>query len=123
MSCRRFFAKPQAAVAEYFPDCMPQYSDAGMEQSRELLEALAGLAKEKDATPAQVSLAWMLGKRPWIVPIPSSRKPERNRENAGALDIALTEDEIARIDALLDRVPVSVFGGSERDEVREAVRK
>ncbi len=62
---------------------MPQFTPEGMEQNRALLELLHRLATEKSATPAQISLAWMLRKKPYIVPIPGTRKLERMRENAG----------------------------------------
>lgn len=53
------------------------------------------LAVQRNATPAQISLAWMLCKKPWIVPIPGSRKAERMLENAGAADVVLTNEEVA----------------------------
>ena len=76
-------------------------------------DLLRGLAAQRNATPAQISLAWMLCKKPWIVPIPGSRKTERMRENAGAADVALTPSEAAQIDHILETVPMSaVFGGT-----------
>ena len=90
---------------------MPQYTAEGFEKSRELLDLLSDLAKEKGATPAQISLAWMLCKKPFIIPIPGSRKPERLKENIGAAGILLTEQEIAAIDGRLDHMELPVFGG------------
>lgn len=92
---------------------MPQYTPEAFEQNRAFFEYLRGLAEDKQATPAQISLAWMICKKPWIVPIPGSRKVDRLRENAGAADIELTPSEVAEIDAKLDALPMSqVFGGS-----------
>lgn len=92
---------------------MPQFTEEAAEQNRQLLQMLADLAAQKNATPAQISLAWMLCKKPWIVPIPGTRRPERMRENAGAADIQLTADEVAALDRALDTIPMSaVFGGS-----------
>ncbi len=92
---------------------MPQFTEEAAEQNRQLLQLLADLAAQKNATPAQISLAWMLCKKPWIVPIPGTRRPERMRENAGAADIQLTADEVAALDRALDTIPMSaVFGGS-----------
>jgi len=92
---------------------MPQYSDAAFEANRALFELIRSLAAEKDATPAQISLAWMINKKPYIVPIPGSRKIERIRENAGAADILLTAEEVSVIDEKLDSMEMSqVFGGS-----------
>lgn len=94
-----------------FRGFMPQYTAEGMEKGRELLELLDVMAKEKNATPAQLSLAWMLGKKEYIIPIPGSRKVERLKENLGSADVELTPAEIADIDARLDGMDFLVFGG------------
>ena len=94
-----------------FRGSMPQYTDEGMKAGQKLMELIAALAEEKKATDAQISLAWMLGKKPYIVPIPGSRKPERMRENIGAAEVSLTENEIAEIDSALDEMELPVFGG------------
>ena len=71
-------------------------------------------AEEKNATPAQISLAWMLAKKPYIVPIPGTRKVNRLEENMESADIKLTQDEVKSIDEMLAHMPVSqVFGGSK----------
>ena len=63
-------------------------------------------------TPAQISLAWMLCKHRWIVPIPGTRKEQRMKENAGAADVQLTPDEVRALDDALDHMEMSaVFGG------------
>lgn len=73
------------------------------------------LAAEKEATPAQISLAWMLAKKPYIVPIPGSRKLSRLRENAAAAEVALSDEEVDSVDRALDGMEISaVFGGSPR---------
>ena len=90
---------------------MPQFRD--YDANAELLALIRRFAEEKDATPAQVSLAWMLRKRPYIVPIPGTRKESRLRENAAASDVTLTDTEFAEIDKALGSIPMSdVFGGS-----------
>ena len=92
---------------------MPQYRDEAFAANRTLFALIRDLAKEKGATPAQISLAWMINKKPFIVPIPGSRKLERIRENAGAADIVMTAEEINAIDEKLDTMEMSaVFGGS-----------
>ena len=99
---------------------MPQFSAEGIDKNQELLKLLHRLAEEKQATPAQISLAWMLEKRPYIVPIPGTRKEERLRENAGAAKIQLTPEEMAGIDGALNHMEMSeVFGGSPNREARE----
>ena len=95
-----------------FRTTMPQFSKEGVEQNHDLLALIEDTAKEKDATPAQISLAWMLAKRPYIVPIPGSRKESRIRENLKAADIHLTKEEVSRIDSALEHMTMSqVFGG------------
>lgn len=93
---------------------MPQFTTEAAEQNRELLHLLRNMAEQKNATPAQISLAWMLCKKPYIVPIPGSRRTERMRENAGAADVRLTPSEVAVLDKILVSIPMSaVFGGTK----------
>lgn len=92
---------------------MPQFTAEGMEKNRELLALLQKTAEEKGATSGQVSLAWMIEKKPFIVPIPGTRKLSRLKENAGAAEISLTAEEVRAIDKALDGMEMSeVFGGS-----------
>ena len=92
---------------------MPQFRPESFAENRELLGLVRRLAEEKNATPAQISLAWMLCKKAWIVPIPGTRKFSRLQENAGTSDIDLTADEVRQIDKALDTMRMSaVFGGT-----------
>lgn len=92
---------------------MPQFRPESYDANRQLLELIRNYASDKQATPAQISLAWMLAKKPWIVPIPGSRKLHRLQENAGAAVISLTAEEVRQIDDALDTMPMSeVFGGT-----------
>ncbi len=92
---------------------MPQFRSESFEKNKSLFALLDHLAEEHHATPSQVALAWMMNKRPWIVPIPGTRHLSRLKENAGAADIHLAGDELHRIDAELDSMEMSgVFGGS-----------
>ena len=92
---------------------MPQFSPEGMDKNKEMIGYLTETADRKNATPAQISLAWMLAKKPWIVPIPGTRKYGRLIENAQAADVELTKQEVQDLDRMLDTVPMSdVFGGS-----------
>lgn len=93
---------------------MPQFTREGVEQNQGLLELLHRIAGEKNATPAQISLAWILCKKPYIVPIPGSRKIERMKENAEAVNVILTADEGKALDDALNDMEMSdVFGGSK----------
>lgn len=89
---------------------MPQYTEEGFAAAEELMKLLAEMSEEKGFSTGQISLAWMICKKPFIIPIPGSRKEERIRENLGAKDLTLTADEIARIDTLLDRMELPVYG-------------
>lgn len=93
---------------------MPQFQAESFAKNEQLLSLLQLLAEAHHATPSQISLAWMINKKPWIVPIPGTRKLSRLKENAGAADIHLTADEVAHIDAAIERMDISaVFGGSK----------
>lgn len=94
-----------------YRDGMPQYTEEGERRAEPLTRLVRELAEAHRATPAQISLAWMLQKKPYIIPIPGSRKPERLRENLGAVDVELTGSEVARIDELLEGLDLMVFGG------------
>ena len=92
---------------------MPQFQPESIDRNRELLHLLNTLAEEKNATPAQISLAWMLHKKPYLVPIPGTRKLSRLLENAGASEVSLTANVVGAIDKALDSMDMSqVFGGS-----------
>ena len=92
---------------------MPQFTDEAIEQNQKLLELLHTIAENKNATPAQISMAWMLCKKPWIVPIPGTRKRERMQENMAAADIRLSAEDVKVLDDALERMEMSeVFGGS-----------
>ena len=90
---------------------MPQFTDAAIRKNQTLLQLLDDLAKNKGATSAQISLAWMLCKHDWIVPIPGTRKITRMQENADAANIQLSPQEVKMLDAALDNMEMSeVFG-------------
>jgi aryl-alcohol dehydrogenase-like predicted oxidoreductase len=78
-----------------------------------LLDLIHQFAASKQATPAQISLAWMLHKKDFIVPIPGSRSPERMEENFGAAAVVLTDAEYAEIEAELARIEIH---GDRKDE-------
>lgn len=90
---------------------MPQYTEEGERRAEPLVRMIRSLAETHEATPAQISLAWILATKPYLIPIPGSRKPERLRENLGAADIELSGEEMAAISELLDSLDLKVFGG------------
>lgn len=90
---------------------MPQFTADAMDRNQELLWLLHTYAEKKHATPAQISLAWMLCKKPWIVPIPGTRKVERMQENAGSAEVVLSAEEVEMLDTALDHMEMSsVYG-------------
>lgn len=93
---------------------MPQFKEQAYEQNKKLLQLLWDMAAEKNATPAQISLAWMICKKDYIAPIPGTTKLVRLEENAKAADIQLTQEEIKNLDEVLASIKMSeVFGGTK----------
>lgn len=93
---------------------MPQFKKESFEANKELFALIDSLADKYNSTPAQISLAWMLCKKPWIVPIPGTRKFFRLKENIGAADINISPEETAAIDSALDTIHMSeVYGGTK----------
>ncbi|MBB4692935.1 aldo/keto reductase [Paractinoplanes abujensis] len=85
---------------------IPRFEAEARQANQELVELLGVIAAGKNATRAQIALAWLLAREPWIVPIPGTRRPERLRENLGAADVTLTADDLAEIDAATARVAI-----------------
>lgn len=86
---------------------IPRFEPANLAANQALLDYVSALAGQRDATPAQVALAWLLDRAPFIVPIPGTRRRERIDENAAATGVALSADDIADLDALVDRIGVA----------------
>ena len=90
------------------------HSHGEFEKPGDYRSAMPQFTEEKNATPAQIFLAWMLAKKPYIVPILGTRKVNRLEENMESADIKLTQDEVKSIDEMLAHMPMSqVFGGSK----------
>lgn len=103
---------PQSHFAEGdFRNEMPQYQEEGYKKAEKLLDLLKELSEKKNCTMAQLSMAWMMCKEDFIVPIPGSRKLDRLKENLEAADVVVTKEEIKQIDDLLDTIDFDVFGG------------
>jgi aryl-alcohol dehydrogenase-like predicted oxidoreductase len=89
-----------------FRNIVPRFSPEARKANQALVELLVRIAGEKQATPAQIALAWLLAKKPWIVPIPGTTKLHRLQENVGATALALGVEDLRRIDAALTDIPV-----------------
>jgi aryl-alcohol dehydrogenase-like predicted oxidoreductase len=85
---------------------IPRFTAENRDANQALVEHVGRLARAKDATPGQVALAWLLAQRPWIVPIPGTRRIERVEENAAATHVPLSADELAALNELATRIGV-----------------
>ena len=84
----------------------PRFTKEAIIANRNVVVLLETIAAQKGATPAQVALAWLLEQKPWIVPIPGSRKLERLDENNTAVDIQMTSDDLNQIDTAMSQIKV-----------------
>src|SRR5438046_576023 len=81
-----------------FRNIVPRFTPEARKANQALVDLLKTIAERKQATPAQIALAWLLAQKPWIVPIPGTRKRERLDENIGAVAVTLTADDLREID-------------------------
>jgi aryl-alcohol dehydrogenase-like predicted oxidoreductase len=84
----------------------PRYTPEARKANRVVIDLLARIGEQKGATPAQIALAWLLAQKPWIVPIPGSRKLERLDENIGALTVELKLDDLREIESAISKITV-----------------
>jgi aryl-alcohol dehydrogenase-like predicted oxidoreductase len=108
-----------AFASDDFRMQQPRFSAEARKANRSLVDVLAGLAKARNATSAQIALAWLLAQKPWIVPIPGTTKRHRLDENLAAADIALTGDDLRDIEAAL--APIRVQGARYSEEMQRQV--
>ena len=84
----------------------PRFTPEAIRANRVVIDLLDRIAAQKGATPAQIALAWLLAQKPWIVPIPGSRKLERLEENIGAVAVELTPDDLSEIENAMSKITV-----------------
>jgi aryl-alcohol dehydrogenase-like predicted oxidoreductase len=84
----------------------PRFTPEARKTNWALVDLLRKVAERKKATPAQIALAWLLAQKPWIVPIPGTRKLERLKENIGAAELELTSDDLREIDSSYSKIKV-----------------
>jgi aryl-alcohol dehydrogenase-like predicted oxidoreductase len=99
-----------------FRNTVPRFAPENRKANRVLVDLLAEIAARKAATPAQIALAWLLAQKPWIVPIPGTRRLERLDENLGAADVKLTPDDLREIDSAAAKISVQGARYPERLE-------
>ncbi|ABS27401.1 aldo/keto reductase [Anaeromyxobacter sp. Fw109-5] len=89
-----------------FRNLVPRFSPEARKANQALVDLLGGIATRKEATPAQIALAWLLAQKPWIVPIPGTTKLHRLEENLGATEVELTQDDLRAIDEAASKIRV-----------------
>jgi aryl-alcohol dehydrogenase-like predicted oxidoreductase len=85
-------------ASDDFRSLLPRFTPEAMQANQALVDLLGRIAKKKNATSAQIALAWLLAQKPWIVPIPGTTKLHRLEENLGAADVDLTKNDLAEIE-------------------------
>ncbi len=99
-----------------FRSTLPRFTPDALKANQALIDLLGGIAKGKNATPAQIALAWLLAQKPWIAPIPGTTKLTRLEENIGAVSIHLTPEDLQDIDAAASKIKVEGARYPERIE-------
>jgi aryl-alcohol dehydrogenase-like predicted oxidoreductase len=99
-----------------FRSTLPRFTPEARKANQVLVDLLSGIAQRKQATPAQIALAWLLAQKPWIVPIPGTTKLDRLDENLGALSIELSQDDLRDINSAAAQITVQGARYPERLE-------
>jgi aryl-alcohol dehydrogenase-like predicted oxidoreductase len=89
-----------------FRSGLPRFAPEALKANQRLIALLDRLAKKKQATPAQIALAWLLAQKPWIVPIPGTTKQARLEENLGAVEIELTAGDLEELESAAAQVKI-----------------
>jgi len=87
-----------------FRNILPRFTPEARKANQTLIDLLAGIAEQKKASPAQIALAWLLARKPWIVPIPGTTKLHRLDENIGAVTVELTPDDLCEMDGAASKI-------------------
>jgi aryl-alcohol dehydrogenase-like predicted oxidoreductase len=93
-------------ASDDFRNALPRFSPEARQANQALVDALGAIAAARNATPAQIALAWLLARKPWIVPIPGTTKLGRLKENIGAASLVLDAEDIAGIETALSAITV-----------------
>ena len=89
-----------------FRSTIPRFTREARKANQAMVDLLAQIATKKKTTPAQIALAWLLGQKPWIVPIPGTTKLSRLQENIGAVEVELTADDLREIESAASKITV-----------------
>jgi aryl-alcohol dehydrogenase-like predicted oxidoreductase len=89
-----------------FRNIVPRFTTEARKANQAMVDLLGTIAQEKQATPAQIALAWLLAQKPWIVPIPGTTKIHRLEENLGAVEVELTANDLAQIEDAASKIEI-----------------
>jgi len=89
-----------------FRSTLPRFTPEALKANQAVIDLLGSIAEQKQVTPAQIALAWLLAQKPWIVPIPGTTKLHRLDENIGAVSVELTPDDLGDIDDAVAKITV-----------------
>jgi aryl-alcohol dehydrogenase-like predicted oxidoreductase len=89
-----------------FRNIVPRFTPENRKANQAMVDLLRRIGEQKNATPAQIALAWLLARKPWIVPIPGTTKPRRLEENVAAADVQLTADDLREIESAASKIAV-----------------
>ena len=90
-----------------FRSTVPRFSEENLKKNLTLVEVVKQFAREKNCEPSQIALAWVLAQKPWIVPIPGTTKINRLQENAGAVNVSLSPEDLQKIDKVLSKIEIA----------------
>ena len=102
-----------------FRNVVPRFSAENRKANQRLVDLIGRFAQQKNATPAQIALAWLLAQKPWIVPIPGTTKLHRLEENIGAVNVELSPDDLRQLETAASKVPVQ--GARYPEELQKLV--
>lgn len=100
---------------------LPRFSRENREANHALVDLVVSIAKDKNATPAQIALGWLLAQKPFIVPIPGTSKLHRLKENMGAVDVLLTNEELSKINTAL--ATIKIVGERYPTQIRDVAER
>lgn len=90
-----------------FRSTVPRFSEENLKKNLSLVEVVKQFAREKNCEPSQIALAWVLAQKPWIVPIPGTTNINRLQENAGAVNVSLSPEDLQKIDKVLSKIEIA----------------
>jgi len=102
-----------------FRNIVPRFTTENRKANQALVDLIGKFAQQKEATPAQIALAWLLAQKPWIVPIPGTTKIERLGENLGAVNVQLSTDDLQELASIASKIPVQ--GARYPEELQKLV--